>query len=170
MGLPLEMYEKIGFSMPLMKSLQLSYCMHDKIREVHKGDQWVFYSQKGSLLGIKYLHYNRIGGHIRLAIDYAAKNGHNEVLRWLHMNRSEGCIESATALAKQYGHTGIVEILQTIYNEGCCKYTKDGLLCSTRRKVWEFVTGSYRCPPILARPVRPTGNIKVLQYLSSLRN
>jgi len=89
--LPLEMYDKIGFSMPLQKALKLSYWMHYKIRETTSDNPWGYYSKKGLLLGIKWCHYHQIEGCTAWAMNWAVINGHLEVMRWLHENRTEGC-------------------------------------------------------------------------------
>jgi hypothetical protein len=38
------------------------------------------------------------------AMNYAAWNGHLEVVKWLHANRSDGCSEDAVDYAAGYGH------------------------------------------------------------------
>ena len=62
------------------------------------------------------------------AIDYAAENGHLEVVKWLHerashapreAGRSEGCTTSAMDLAAMNGHLQIVKWLHENRSEGC---------------------------------------------------
>jgi hypothetical protein len=68
MGLPLEMYDKIGFSMPLKKALQISYWMHYKIREAPKERPWDFYSKKGKVaVNVK---HRQIHSKIHKVVDF----------------------------------------------------------------------------------------------------
>jgi ankyrin repeat protein len=49
-------------------------------------------------------------------MNWAARNGHLEVVKFLHENRSEGCTEKAMDWAAKNGHLEVVEYLKTIMN------------------------------------------------------
>ncbi len=42
-------------------------------------------------------------------MDFAAHNGHLEVLTWLHENRNEGCTTNAMNWAAEHGHLEVVK-------------------------------------------------------------
>jgi hypothetical protein len=44
------------------------------------------------------------------AMNYAARNGHLEVIKWLHINRSEGCTDDAINWAAAKGHLEVIKI------------------------------------------------------------
>ena len=44
-------------------------------------------------------------------MDFAAENGHLDVVKWLHHNRSEGCTDDAAVMAARNGHSDIEEWL-----------------------------------------------------------
>ena len=46
------------------------------------------------------------------AMNFAAKNGHLEVVEWLHLNRKEGCTVYAMDQAAENGHLEVVRWLQ----------------------------------------------------------
>ncbi|KAL3657633.1 hypothetical protein V7S43_017436 [Phytophthora oleae] len=61
----------------------------------------------------------RLKGCSTEAMDYAAANGHLEVVQWLHMNRSEGCTTKAMNSAAKEGHLEVVKWLYRNRSEGC---------------------------------------------------
>jgi hypothetical protein len=44
-------------------------------------------------------------------MDWAAENGHLQVVEWLHENRTEGCTTNAMDSATHNGHLHVVEWL-----------------------------------------------------------
>jgi len=59
------------------------------------------------------------------AMDYAARNGHLDVIKWLHINRSEGCTKYAMAMAAEHGHLDVLKWLHLNRSEGCTKNAMD---------------------------------------------
>ena len=53
-----------------------------------------------------------------IAMDWAAENGHFEIIKWLHCNRKEGCTNDAMNRAAGNGHLEIVNWLH--YNKKRC--------------------------------------------------
>jgi hypothetical protein len=45
-------------------------------------------------------------------MDWAAMNGHLDVVQWIHANRTEGCTANAMDWAVKYGHIHIIEWLR----------------------------------------------------------
>ena len=45
-------------------------------------------------------------------MNWAAINGHLELVKFLHKNRKEGCTEYAMDLAAKYGHSEVVKWLR----------------------------------------------------------
>ncbi len=43
------------------------------------------------------------------AMDYAAENGHLEIVQWLHINRTKGCTKNAIDEAARNGYSKIVQ-------------------------------------------------------------
>ena len=69
-------------------------------------------AENGHIEIVKWLHENRTEGCTKHAMNWAAYNGHVEIVKWLHENRNEAYIESALLISKRYNHTKIVEYLQ----------------------------------------------------------
>src|SRR3546814_7943009 len=59
------------------------------------------------------------------AMDYAAKNGHLEIVEFLHEHRTEGCTAQAMNYAAKAGHLAIVEWLHKNRLEGCTVHAMD---------------------------------------------
>ncbi|CEG45179.1 Myosin light chain kinase-related [Plasmopara halstedii] len=59
------------------------------------------------------------------AMDNAAKNGHLRVVAWLHTNRSEGCTTKAMDYAAGSGHLSVVQWLHCNRSEGCTSRAMD---------------------------------------------
>ena len=62
-------------------------------------------------------------------VEYAAVNGHLDVLKWLHLNRSEGCDEDYTLFySAKHGH---FEVVKFLIETGICgknsKVLKNGI-------------------------------------------
>ncbi|RLN83836.1 hypothetical protein BBJ28_00020071 [Nothophytophthora sp. Chile5] len=75
-------------------------------------------AREGHLEMVKWLHINRIEGCTTLALDWAAREGHLEVVKWLHDNRREGWIMDAMRGAAINGHLDVVKWLHANYSEG----------------------------------------------------
>jgi hypothetical protein len=56
-------------------------------------------------------------------MDYAARNGHVDVVKWLHENRTEGCTTNAMDDASYNGHVDVVKIKrETTFRSITCIY------------------------------------------------
>ena len=69
-------------------------------------------AKNGHLDVVVWLHENRTEGCSVEAMDWAAKNGHLDVVKWLHENRTEGCSKDAMYWAVGNGHWDVVEWLR----------------------------------------------------------
>uniref|UniRef100_K3W601 Uncharacterized protein n=1 Tax=Globisporangium ultimum (strain ATCC 200006 / CBS 805.95 / DAOM BR144) TaxID=431595 RepID=K3W601_GLOUD len=79
-----------------------------------------FAARNGHLEILKWLHATeRLNGCSTRSMDDAAKNGHLEIVQWLHENRSEGCTTKAMDYAAKHGHLKIVQWLHANRTEGC---------------------------------------------------
>ena len=79
-------------------------------------------ARNGHLDIVQWLHLNRSEGCTTEAMDWAANNGRLDVLKWLHFNRSEGCTTRAMDWAAEFGHLDIVQWLHLNRYEGCSEY------------------------------------------------
>ena len=61
-------------------------------------------ARNGHLDMVKWFHVNRSEGCTIHAMNDAARNGHLDMVKWLHANRSEGCTISAMDDAAENGH------------------------------------------------------------------
>src|SRR5437016_230119 len=61
----------------------------------------------------------------KYAMDFAASNGHLEVIKWLHQNRKEGCNDDAMDNAASNGHLDVVKWLHENRTEGCTTHAMD---------------------------------------------
>uniref|UniRef100_A0AAV1U1T6 Ankyrin repeat-containing domain n=1 Tax=Peronospora matthiolae TaxID=2874970 RepID=A0AAV1U1T6_9STRA len=78
-----------------------------------------FAAGNGHLDILKWLHNTEpLNGCSTRAMDDAAKNGHYEVVQWLHVNRSEGCTSKAMDYAACNGHLSMVQWLHEHRTEG----------------------------------------------------
>src|SRR3989344_1282659 len=81
---------------------------------------------KGGYLG-KVILESRCGGKFdEDVMDWAAKNGHLNVIIWLHLNRTEGCSRRAMNDAAKNGHFDVVKWLHENRTEGCSIKAMDG--------------------------------------------
>ncbi len=72
----------------------------------------------GHLDLVKWLHKNRTDVCATNAMNYAALNGHLEVVKWLHKNRTEGCTTFAMNYASFNGYLDVVKWLHENRSEG----------------------------------------------------
>ena len=70
-----------------------------------------FAAMNGHLDVVKWLHENRKEGCTINAMDWGAKFGHLDIVIWLHDNRTEGCTTNAMDWAGGYGHLEVVKWL-----------------------------------------------------------
>lgn len=91
-------------------------------KDEHEDDSLVmdFAASNGHLDILVWLHStDRLNGCSTRAMDDAAKNGHLKIVQWLHANRSEGCTTKAMNYASMHGHLPVVEWLHANRSEGC---------------------------------------------------
>ena len=81
-------------------------------------------AQEGHLDMVRLLH-ERGWGCTRQAMDSAAGEGHLDVVVWLHENRTEGCSTQAMDSAAMCGHMDMVLWLHENRNEGCTSSAMD---------------------------------------------
>ncbi|KAK1929201.1 putative ankyrin repeat protein [Phytophthora citrophthora] len=85
-----------------------------------------FAACNGHLDILTWLHNTeQLSGCSTRAMDDAAKNGHLPIVQWLHVNRSEGCTTKAMDYAASSGHLSVVQWLHTNRSEGCTTRAMD---------------------------------------------
>ncbi|KAG3115663.1 hypothetical protein PI124_g5511 [Phytophthora idaei] len=85
-----------------------------------------FAACNGHLDILTWLHNTeQLSGCSTRAMDDAAKNGHLPIVQWLHANRSEGCTTKAMDYAASSGHLPVVQWLHTNRLEGCTSRAMD---------------------------------------------
>ena len=82
-------------------------------------------AQNGHLEIVKWLHINGKERCTKNAMDYTAQNGHLETVKWLHQNRKEGCTTYAMDYAAQNGHLEMIKWLHQNRKEGCTRNAMD---------------------------------------------
>ena len=85
-------------------------------------DPMNYAARNGHLEIVKWLHENRKEGCTKDAMNMAAEKGHLKVIKWLHKNRQEGCTSDAMNLAAEEGHLRVIKWLHKNKKEGCTKY------------------------------------------------
>ena len=86
---------------------------------------WNYAASNGHLDVVKWLHEYTKEGCTHLAMDRASENGHLEVVKWLHEHRSEGCTGAAMDRAASNGHLEVVKWLHEHRSEGCTHLAMD---------------------------------------------
>ncbi|POM76181.1 Hypothetical protein PHPALM_6614 [Phytophthora palmivora] len=85
-----------------------------------------FAACNGHLDILTWLHNTeQLSGCSTRAMDDAAKNGHLPIVKWLHANRSEGSTTKAMDYAASSGHLEVVQWLHTHRTEGCTTRAMD---------------------------------------------
>ncbi|TYZ62762.1 hypothetical protein PybrP1_004161 [[Pythium] brassicae (nom. inval.)] len=85
-----------------------------------------FAARNGHLEILQWLHATeRLSGCSTRSMDDAAKNGHLAIVQWLHEHRSEGCTTKAMDYAAKHGHLDVVQWLHAHRAEGCTAKAMD---------------------------------------------
>jgi len=92
----LEIYEHIEFE-EIFKHLEVFDVLNCVTNKKYNKEihTWNWAAKNGHLEVVKWLHENRKEGSTTKAMDFAAEYGHLEILKFLHENRKEGCTERA---------------------------------------------------------------------------
>jgi len=131
----LEIYTFIPFEQVLRDPLPILKKIYKNLYD-KEVHTWNWAAKNGHLEVIKFLHENTSQGCTKYAIDYAACNGHLEVVKFLHENRQEGCTRDAIDYAACNGHLEVVKFLHENRQEGC---TKDAMNFAAIRGHLEIV-------------------------------
>ncbi len=83
--------------------------------KIYNKDSWNWAAKNGHLDVVKWLHTNRIEGCSTDAMDWAAQNGHLDVVKWLHENRTEGCSNCATCTINLAANNGHHDVAKWLY-------------------------------------------------------
>ncbi|KAF4319630.1 hypothetical protein BBI17_003756 [Phytophthora kernoviae] len=85
-----------------------------------------FAASNGHLDILTWLHdTEQLDGCSTRAMDDAAKNGHLPIVQWLHKHRSEGCTTKAMDYAASSGHVPVIQWLHQHRTEGCTTRAMD---------------------------------------------
>ena len=116
MYLPAELIDKIILCLDTPDAAKTAclvrreYVKKIVLRRLHLENRW----QSDDVAVLTWLHTYRVGhGSVDMGklMDYAAKNGHIEVVKWLSAHRTEGCTTFAMDWAAREGHLDIVKWL-----------------------------------------------------------
>ncbi len=72
-------------------------------------------------------------------MDWAACNGHLEVVKWLHVNSTEGCTAHAMDWAAACGHLEVVKWLHLNRSEGCTHWAMIWAVANDRLDVAQWL-------------------------------
>lgn len=72
---------------------------------------WEYAALNGHTQIIKWLHFNNKQGYTFKVINNASRNGHIKIVKWLHKNRKENYSKEAINWAAMNGHFDIVKFL-----------------------------------------------------------
>jgi hypothetical protein len=170
--LPQELLDKLAFYLPLEKSLiMLSFYAKQRLDQHPTPESWTRFAEVGNRYGLEWLHYHRIRGCTKLAMNYAACNGHLEIVKWLHYNRYEGCNHWAMNFACGNGHLDTVKWLHVNRREGC---TKDAMDLAARNGhldivKWLYANRKEGCTPTAISWATLYGHLDVLEWLKDNR-
>src|SRR6476620_10186707 len=92
--LPIELRLMILEKLPFEKVVGIDYMVDKKLYDKDKYT-WNWAAENGHFEVLKWLHENRTEGCTTNAMDWTARRGDLEVLKWLHENRTEGCTTNA---------------------------------------------------------------------------
>lgn len=111
-----------------MKYLVQHLALNSPMKAQEDGNSLVmdFAACNGHLEILTWLHNTeQLSGCSTRAMDDAAKNGHLSVVQWLHENRREGCTTKAMDYAASSGHLAVVQWLHNNRFEGCTTRAMD---------------------------------------------
>ncbi|GLE11842.1 hypothetical protein PINS_up024571 [Pythium insidiosum] len=86
-----------------------------------------FAARNGHLEILQWLHGTPALSRCSTRVQWTTppKNGHLDIVQWLHANRTEGCTLKAMDGAAMNGHLGIVQWLHAHRSEGCTTKAMD---------------------------------------------
>src|SRR6476661_2624364 len=122
--LPIELQLLILEKLPFEKVVGIDHIV-DKKLYVESIHTWNWAAMNGHLNVIKWLHENKKEGCTTRAMDWAADHGHLEIVKWLHENRKEGCTTGAMDRAATNSHLEVVKWLHENRKEGCTTWAID---------------------------------------------
>ncbi|KAL2912489.1 hypothetical protein HK105_208061 [Polyrhizophydium stewartii] len=122
----------------------------------------------GHLDIVAFLHANRTEGCTPDAMDWAAENGHAHVVAWLHHHRTEGCTPTAMRKAAENGHVAVVAFLHAHRSESTIG---EAALCAAAAgKVgvleWIWANAPNALTPAVADAAAAAGEARVLAWLA----
>lgn len=126
----------------------------------------------GHLEVVKWLHENRSEGCTTWAMDWAAERGHLEVVHWLHENRNEGCTEIAMNLAAEGGHLEVVKFLHETGRAKCTVIAMDLAASGGHLEVvrWLHENRDEGCSINAMNWAAQNGHLKVVKWLHKNRS
>ena len=128
-------------------------------------------ARKGYLEIIKLLHKKgRLIGLSKNEMDWAAGNGHLQVVKWLDANVNvkinEGCTTKAMDLAAKNGHLKVVKWLHSNRNEGCTKAAVDYAAANGHFEIVKWLLNNRKegSKYAMAFSIK-YGHLKIVKYL-----
>ena len=101
----------------------------------------------------------------KMAIFYAAENGHLDIVKYLHFNRSEGCSKYAIDKACEKNHIDIVKFLDVNRSEGYSKFALEYAAIKGHLNVIKyFYDKGVRHDKVFGHSVR-FGHTEIVEYL-----
>ncbi|OQS05116.1 hypothetical protein THRCLA_02701 [Thraustotheca clavata] len=126
-----------------------------------------FAAREGHLNMVKYLHECQSIGCTVRAMDFASRNGHYDMVKWLHENRSEGCSSNAINAAYDNGHMDIVEFLEGNRDQHLSvKYLANAALQGDFELVeWLYEKRGAQCSVDAMNNAARCGSLEIIQHL-----
>ena len=133
-----EIKELIWLYLNFEKTIHLSNYISKKKFDKQKIN-WDYAAENGHLDIVVFLHTFRVQGCSTRAMNLAASNGHLDIVKFLHTFRVEGCTTYAMDNAARNGHLDIVKFLHQFRTEGCSKYAMDFAAYNGHLEIVEFL-------------------------------
>eukprot|EP00798_Chlamydomonas_sp_ICE-L_P000889 gene889-5695_t len=110
---------------------------------------------------------SHLHSHNTTTPDWAAQNGHVELLQWLLSHTSEQCTPFAMDLAARNGHLPILTWLHTNKAGGCTDLAADWAACRGHDGVlkWLYHHTASRCSAVATMVAAGRGDIAMLKWL-----
>jgi len=126
---------------------------------------WAAYN--GHIEVVKWLHENRKESCTTYAMAWAAANGHLEIIKWLHENRKEGCTTYAMNYAASNGHIEIVKWLHENRKEGCTTHAMNWAASEGHLEIvkWLHYNRTEGCTKLAMKYATENNHLEIVKWL-----